>query len=167
ADVSRAVPGMPNTSLDLEAFTTTSYRALKRAFADEPALMVAVERLFSDMSVREKLTLRFVALPRAKAALAKLVTTFDRPLPFPNGVPGSTNGVAALKHQLRLTPRDRFTDGAGFVSIPVLADRFMRSALLADGAYAPKQQARFHPISTQEASSRDPRQLAAIASFFM
>jgi len=167
ADLSRAVPGMPNTSLDLEAFTTTGYRALKRALADEPALMAAVDRLFPDMSVREKLTLRFVALPRAKDAIAELATSFDRPLPFPNGVPGSTNGVAALKHQLRLTPRDRFNDGAGFVSIPVLADRFMRSALLADGAYAPKGQARFHPISSEEAASRDPRQLAAIASFFM
>jgi hypothetical protein len=56
ADIARAVPGMPNTSLDLEAFTMTSYAALKRALADEPGLMAAMERLFPTMGMREKVT---------------------------------------------------------------------------------------------------------------
>ena len=142
-DVTKAVPGMPNTSLDLEAFTATAYAALKRALADEPGLMAAIERLFPQMGLREKLTLRWLAIPRGKGAIAKLQASIDRPLPFPNGVPGSTNGVAALKHQLRVTARDRFHDGAGFVSMPVLADRFWRSALLADGAYVAKNRTRF------------------------
>jgi mono/diheme cytochrome c family protein len=166
-DIARAVPGMPNTSLDLEAFTTTSYAALKRALADEPGLMAAMERLFPRMGMREKLTLRWLALPRAKSEIAKLEKSIDRPLPFPNGTPGSTNGVAALKHQFHLTPRDRFNDGAGFVSIPVLADRFWRSALLVDGAYAPKDQARFRVIGRDESKARDPGDIAAIVSFFM
>jgi mono/diheme cytochrome c family protein len=166
-DVTKAVPGMPNTSLDLEAFTATAYAALKRALADEPGLMAAIERLFPQMGLREKLTLRWLAIPRGKDAIATLQAGTDRPLPFPNGVPGSTNGVAALKHQLRVTARDRFNDGAGFVSIPVLADRFWRSALLADGAYAVKGQPRFRAVAGDEARTRDPRELAAIASFFM
>ena len=166
-DIARALPGMPNTSLDLEAFTMTSYAALKRALADEPGLMAAMERLFPGMGMREKLTLRWLALPRAKNEIASLEKSIDRPLPFPNGTPGSTNGVAALKHQLHLTPRDRFNDGAGFVSIPVLADRFWRSALLVDGAYAPKAQARFRAIGIDEARARDPAEIAAIVSFFM
>ena len=111
-DVTKAVPGMPNTSLDLEAFTATAYAALKRALADEPGLMAAMERLFPQMGLREKLTLRWLAIPRGKDAVAKLQASIDRPLPFPNGVPGSTNGVAALKHRLHVTARDRFNDGA-------------------------------------------------------
>ena len=166
-DLKRAVPGMPNTSLDLEAFTTTSYRAFKRAFADDAGLMTALRRLFPELPGPEMLMLRQLAIPRAKATIAKLEASFDRPLPFPNGVPGSTNGVAALKHQLHVTPRDRFNDGAGFVSVPVLADRFLRSAVLVDGAYAPKGQQRFRPIGQDEAKARDPQQLAAIVSFFM
>ena len=166
-DVTKAVPGMPNTSLDLEAFTATAYAALKRALADEPGLMAAIERLFPQMGLREKLTLRWLAIPRGKDAIAKLQASIDRPLPFPNGVPGSTNGVAALKHQLHVTARDRFNDGAGFVSVPVLADRFWRSALLADGAYVAKGQPRFRAVAGEEAKARDPRELAAIASFFM
>ena len=167
ADVTKAVPGMPNTSLDLETFTATAYAALKRALADEPGLMTAMERLFPQMGLREKLTLRWLAIPRGRAALARLQASIDRPLPFPNGVPGSTNGVAALKHQLRLTARDRFHDGAGFVSVPVLADRFWRSALLADGAYVAKGQPRFRAVVGEDVKARDPRELAAIASFFM
>ncbi len=166
-DLALAVPGMPNTSLDLEAFTTTSYVALKQALKDETNLIAVVERLFPHMALREKLTLRWIAIPRAKAELAKLERGIDRPLPFPNGTPGSTNGVAALKHQLHVTPRDRFNDGAGFVSVPVLADRFWRSALLVDGAYAPKNQTRFRAIGSDEAKTRDPQALAAMASFFM
>jgi len=166
-DLRRAVLGMPNTSLDLEAFTTTSYRAIKQALADDAELMTALDRLFPDMGARERLTLRWIAIPRARASIAALAKNFDRPLPFPNGVPGSTNGVAALKHQLHVTPRDRFNDGAGFVSVPVLADRYLRSAVLVDGAYAPKGQERFRPIGQDEAKARDPQQLAAMVSFFM
>ena len=62
ADVTKAVPGMPNTSLDLETFTATAYAALKRALADEPGLMAAIERLFPRMGLREKLTLRWLAI---------------------------------------------------------------------------------------------------------
>ena len=166
-DLAQAIPGMPNTSLDLEAFTATAYAAFKRALTDVPGLMAAIERLFPQMGLREKLTLRWLAIPRGKDAIAKLQASMDRPLPFPNGVPGSTNGVAALKHQLRVTARDRFHDGAGFVSVPVLADRFWRSALLADGAYVAKNRTRFRAIAGEEARTRDPWEFAAIASFFM
>ena len=166
-DPARAVLGLPNTSIDLEAFTTAGYSALKRALADESRLMVAIERLFPQMSLRETMTLRWLAIPKARTEITKLEKTIDRPLPFPNGTPGSTNGVAALKHQLHLTARDRFNDGAGFVSVPALADRSFRSALLVDGAYAPKGQPRFRDIGSEEARARDPQQFAAIASFFM
>ena len=166
-DPARAVLGLPNTSIDLEAFTTAGYSALKRALADESRLMVAIERLFPQMSLRETMTLRWLAIPKARTEVTKLEKTIDRPLPFPNGTPGSTNGVAALKHQLHLTARDRFNDGAGFVSVPALADRSFRSALLVDGAYAPKGQPRFREIGSAEARARDPQQFAAIASFFM
>lgn len=163
----RAVPGMPNTSLDLEAFTSAGYAAMKRALADQAGLEAAMARLFPDLGMRERLTLAWLAIPRARAEIEQRARSFDRPWPFPNGTPGSTNGVAALKHQLKVTPRDRFNDGAGFVSIPVLADRFFRSSVLADGAYAPKGRAAFRAIAREEAQSRDPAELAAIASFFM
>src|SRR5262245_2277791 len=77
-DLTRVVPGMPNTSLDLEAFTATAYAALKRALADAAGLMAAIERLFPQMGLREKLTLRWLAIPRGRDALAKLQASIDR-----------------------------------------------------------------------------------------
>jgi mono/diheme cytochrome c family protein len=166
-DPDTAVLATPNTSLNLEAFTRGGYEAMKMALADDRALRATIDRLYPQMSPRERLTLRWVALPKAHQHMASLVANFDRPLPFHNGAPGLTNGVGALKHQLGVTPRDHFQAGAGFVSIPDLGNRFFRSALLADGAYAPKKQPRFTPVSRATAESRDPRIFAAIASFFM
>lgn len=162
----RPVPGMPNSSLDLEAYAQQVYRALKRAFADEETFWRAAERLHPALSWREKLTLRWLVLPRAKARMAERLQAGDTPLPFSNGAPGLTNGVAALKLQLGLVPpHGRSTEG-GFVSIPDLADRGFRSALLADGAYTWPGRERFQPRDAAQAQAADPRDLARIGSFF-
>lgn len=166
-DPDRVVLGQPNSGLDLQAFTLTAYSALKSTMADDAALWQAMGRLFPDMSLRERLTLRWIALPRARQRLAALQSTIDRPLPFPNGAPGLTNGVAALKHQLKLFGGNSLHGETGFVSIPDLGDRFFRSALLADGAYAPKGAARFRTVSKEDTGLAKAETFAAIASFFM
>jgi mono/diheme cytochrome c family protein len=163
----RVVLGRPNSGLNLETFTMDAYSALQQAFSNEAKFDRALTRLFPDMGLREKLTLKLIIKPKIRARLAELKSTIDRPLPFPNGAPGSTNGVAALKYQLGIAPRETFSQSTGFVSIPDLADRNFRSALLADGAYAPKGRERFVTITRDEAAARDSSDLAAIASFFM
>jgi hypothetical protein len=166
-DPNVAVLATPNTSLNLEAFTVGGYEATKLALADESTLLAAIDRLFPHMATRERLTVRWVVLPKTRRRMAALIANFDRPLPFRNGAPGLTNGVGALKHQLGVTPLDGFQTGAGFVSIPDLGNRFFRSALLADGAYVAKGQPRFAPVTRDAAVAVDPRSVAAIASFFM
>jgi len=162
-----AVLGRPNSAIDLEAFSAEGYIAVKQALNNEPVFLNAMQRLFPDMTLRERLTLRWIALPELRRRIVKLANGMDRPLPFRNGAPGLTNGVAALKLQLGLVSPNSFVDGAGFVSIPDLADRNYRSALLADGAYAPKSDTRFHRVTQAEAEARLPETLASIASFFM
>lgn len=166
-DPTTAVLGVPNTSLDLEAFTRASYEAIKFALQNDDKLWAAVDRLFPNLSTRERIALEWVAIPKARSRIRDIVASFDRPMPFPNGAPGLTNGVAALKHRLGVTAPDKFVDVGGFVSVPDLSDRFFRSALLVDGAYAPKGEPRFRRIERSEAAARDPAKLAAIASFFM
>ncbi len=166
-DPTTVVLGRPNTALNLEAFSQSVYGALKAGLASETVLFDAIARLFPDMTLRERLTLKWVAVPRARQRLAELASSLDKPLPFNNGAPGLTNGVGALKSRLGVTRRDRYDASAGFVSIPDLADRAFRSAFLADGAYAAKQTERFRPITRAEAEARDSRPLAAVASFFM
>jgi mono/diheme cytochrome c family protein len=161
------VIGRPNSAINLEAFSMEGYTAIKKALKNEPDFLSAMQRLFPDMTMRERLTLNWIALPKLRSRIAELSSSIDSPMPFKNGAPGLTNGVAALKLQLGIMSHNKRADGVGFVSIPDLADRNYRSALLADGAYTPKGTMRFRPIARAEAEIRDPQKLAAIASFFM
>ncbi|AUX70439.1 hypothetical protein CHX26_13880 [Porphyrobacter sp. HT-58-2] len=148
----RAVLGMPNTSLDLESYTQAVFVALRR-HADSPALLEMAERLFPEMGWRERVSLRWIVLPLARDRLDRLAGK-DRALPFPNGLPGATNGVAALKLQSGTPFLGGGMEDRGFVSIPDLALRHRRSRLLADGAYA------------TPSGTANLRELAAITSFF-
>ncbi|MEH3041560.1 MAG: hypothetical protein PGN21_16045 [Sphingomonas paucimobilis] len=132
-DPSRAVLGRPNSSLDLEAYTMAVFGALRR-HADSDRLLPTAAALFPDMGRRERLSLRLLVLPLVKRRLADLGDT-NRPLPFPNGTPGSTNGVAALKAALGVPLIAGGRGDVGTVSIPELGDRMWRTRLLADGAY--------------------------------
>lgn len=156
-DPSRAVLGMPNSSLDLEAYTMAVFGALRR-HADSDRLLPTATALFPDMGPRERLSLRLLILPIVRQRLADLGDA-DRPLPFPNGTPGSTNGVAALKAALGVPLIDDGRGDVGTVSIPELGDRMWRTRLLADGAYGVPSEA------TRATTRKDltPAHLAALA----
>lgn len=151
-DPARAVPGMANTSLDLESYTQAIFAALKR-HAGDPALLAMADTLFPDMGWQERASLRWIVLPLAQGRLEDYGAA-DRALPFPNGVPGATNGVAALKFQTGTPLLGGGAGERGFVSIPDLGLRHRRSRLLADGAYA------------APSGKADIGELAAITSFF-
>lgn len=160
--------GAPNPSLNLEAYTQALYAALI-AGADQPErLMATARRLHPDMTAREEATLKTFVLPRVRDRLATLAAAGQGALPFSNGVPGATNGVAALKLQYGLLTGDPDVRGreTGFTSIPHLADRIWRSALLWDGAYAPPGQARFRALAASDLTPGHRDQLAAITAYF-
>lgn len=129
--------GAPNTSLDLEAYVQAVYAAFEQEGRDVGALVAAVPKVFPDTSPAEMKTLRAFVAPRVAKRMAKLAETGAGPLPFVNGAPGLTNGVAALKMQLAQLHGDGHASEHGFTSIPDLGDRGLRSSLLYDGAYAP------------------------------
>jgi mono/diheme cytochrome c family protein len=153
--------GMPNTSLDLEAYTLAVFHALRRHAGSERLLPTA-EALFPEMDRRERISLRLVVMPLVRSRLADLDGA-ERPLPFPNGGPGSTNGVAALKARFELPTG---TADAGFVSIPDLGHRVWRTSLLADGAYATPGAALQAATTAEHLKPARLRALAAITTFF-
>lgn len=160
--------GAPNPSLNLEAYTQALYAALI-AGADQPErLMATARRLHPDMTAREEATLKTFVLPRVRDRLTALTAAGQGALPFSNGVPGATNGVAALKLQYGLLAGDPDVRAreTGFTSIPHLADRIWRSALLWDGAYAPPGQARFRALAAHDLTPAHRDQLAAITAYF-
>jgi mono/diheme cytochrome c family protein len=164
-DIYRAWLGLPNTSLDLEAYTLAVYDAYRVSLDDPDALMQAVKTLFPDVSPAERFTLRHMVLPRVRARMKELQPQ-GRPLPFPSGGPGVTNGVAALKLALDVPMQDGGKGETGVTSIPDLGYRTWRTSLLYDGAYAPDAATRQAPMT---AGGITPKHLAAqatIATFF-
>ena len=158
----RIMLGMPNSSIDLEAYTLAVFRAL-RAQIDAPALIPMAQMLFPEMDWRERMSLRLIVLPLARRRLADLADK-DHPLPFTNGAPGSTNGVAALKLALHTPLIDGGRGDAGVVSVPDLGGRTWRSSLLVDGVYAVPGAPPGPTIAPPDAARR--RALAAIMTFF-
>ncbi len=162
-DPGRAWLGMPNTSIDLEAYTVSIFTALQGAVEAPDALMDTVAALYPEAGWRERQVLRWIVLPQVRARLAGIAG--DRPLPFPNGLPGSTNGVAALKVALGVPLDGGGVGDAGIVSIPDLAHRHWRTSLLADGAYAVPGAQRQSAV-TEATQGERLRDLAAITTFF-
>ena len=140
--------GLPNPSINLDAYAQAVYVALASAVRDQGAFRARIAELFPEMGRGERLTLRFLLLPRVARRIEELREAGLGPSPFSNGGAGRTNGVAALRRMLGL-PAGAYTGHAevGFTSIPDLASRGMRTSLLYDGIYAPPGAAR-HDVQT-------------------
>lgn len=165
ADPSQAWLGMPNSSIDLERYTRTVFDAMRKQTRDPARLVEATTAMFPEMGARERFALRWLVLPRVESRLAEL-SAAGRPLPFPNGLPGSTNGVAALKQALGV-PLARGGPGElGFVSVPDLGARDWRRSLLVDGAYAVPGEDAARPMPAAGRTPAHREALAAITTFF-
>jgi cytochrome c553 len=160
----RAVLGMPNSSLDLEAYTQAIFFAMRKHVASDQ-LLAAAETLYPDMDWRERQSLRWIVLPLARQRMSELKNA-DRAMPFPNGAPGSTNGVAALKFALRTPLAGNGPADNGVVSIPDLGDRVWKTSLLVDGAYSVPQKLSQSVTTETSLDAKHLRSLAEIMTFF-
>ncbi len=158
--------GLPNTSIDLEAFTTSAYESLKSTVRFPGRLLAAIQSLYPDVSERELRTIERLLLPRIEQRLRELEATIDAPAPYSNGSPGLTNGVGALKWTMGLLEGDAREQEVAFTSIPDLGGVALRSSLLYDGTYAVPGKPRFVPIELEDVSDDHIRHLAEIVSFF-
>jgi mono/diheme cytochrome c family protein len=156
--------GSPNTSIHLQRYTEELYAAVRAALRDEARLLADIRQAHPHTTERELSTLRALVFPVARQRIATLEKAGTGPLPFANGPPGVTNGVAALKLQTKGLGDGRLEHG--HTAIPHLADRGLRSALLYDGAYAPPGAARFRPMTEAEVTREHADQLATITAFF-
>lgn len=159
--------GMPNTSINLEAYTQAVYQALKLAVADQGALRARIHDVFPDMSMTERLTMRYFIMPKVAQRMRDYAAAGDTPLPFSNGGPGRTNGVASLKRMIGAPPGSVAGHAdVGFTSIPDLSSRVLRSSLLYDGVYTPLHESRFAPRDRTQPADAHVSALAEIVAFF-
>jgi mono/diheme cytochrome c family protein len=158
--------GTPNTSLNLELYVQEVYAAIKELTGREDELLAAIPLLFPETSDAELSTIRAFVMPRLQARMGELADTGDRPLPFVNGAPGITNGVAALRMQFGQLDDDSFETARGFTSIPDLSARGFRTALLYDAAYAPPGDASPRIMTPADITPEHLNQLADVTAFF-
>ncbi len=125
--------GLPNTSLNLDQYTNAVFRSLRHGLANESELVEVVQRLYPKIDDKEMGALTRFVIPRSRERLELLAASIGRALPYENGGPGVTNGLAALKLRLGIADPHRLMDDFGFVSIPELGGTALRSSLLSDG----------------------------------
>jgi hypothetical protein len=150
--------GLPNTSLNLDAYVDGVLDSLRAALGDQARTFTAVRQLFPEVTEDELKTLRKFVWPR----LVKRLQAGDEGLPFRNGGPGRSNGVEALKFQFHLTPGS--ARAAAGVSIPQIGDQPLRWSLLSDGIYTRRGDPRFQLRTDSEAAP--PARTAEIVAFF-
>ncbi len=158
--------GLPNTSLDLDAYINSVYQSLKFSLKKEEQLLGVIRELYPDISSAEFNTIVRYGLPEARERMESLAKTLNRPLPFANGGPGITNGVAALKLQLKLLDSNSPADEYGYTAIPHLGNVFLKSSLLYDGVYAAAGEIRNTPRAAEQVDARHLQNLAQITAFF-
>lgn len=163
-DPSQVWLGMPNTSINLEAYALTLFRAMSRAVETPDDLLETVDALYPEISAAERATLRWGIVPLVRARLADIGG--DRPLPFPNGLPGTTNGVAALKYAFGVPLLGAGPGDSGIVSIPDLGYRHWRTSLLADGAYGVPGTDQWGTRGPSDDTGQHRAALAAITTLF-
>lgn len=157
--------GAPNSSLDLEAYTGAVYRAFAATRERPEALLATAAVLFPEMDGGERFALRHLVMPQVRRRLDALAP-LGRPLPYPSGSPGNTNGVAALKQGLGLAYAGGGAGEVGFTSIPDLGHRTWRSSLLYDGGYAVPGRPRQAPMTESAVTPAHLAAQAAITTFF-
>ena len=135
-DTTRVWLGMPNGSINLEAWTRDLFAAMRDRAGDADLMMAAVDRLFPDTSRQERFTLRRFVLPELQTLVAERDAALGGLLPFRASLAGATNGLDSLKRRLGLIPDGEVLTESIFNSVPDLGGRLWRTKLLNSGSYA-------------------------------
>ena len=131
--------GVPNTSLNLEAYTYDVYKGFL-SIVDKPKTFLSyLLKVYPQISRLEYTTIKLIFRKEIINKVRKLKRNLGRQTPMNNGGAGLTNGVASLKYQFGLITSSKNEPAeTGFTSIPVIYDRSFRTSLLYDGLYSPK-----------------------------
>jgi len=164
-DLNRVWLGMPNGSINLEAYISQLFTAM-RDYGNTEQMMDAVNSLFPETSVRERMTLRYFILPELQKVIAEREEAYGQLLPFRTSLAGATNGLDSLKRRFGLIPAGTILSESIFNSVPDLGGRVWRTKLLNTGSYTiPGVE---HTLTTkiEDINKNHQRKLAGIIAFF-
>ncbi|MDG1517704.1 MAG: hypothetical protein P8Q42_06710 [Flavobacteriales bacterium] len=161
------VLGMPNTSLNLEAFASTLFDGYKQLIViPSEEINERINQLFPGLPKEEYRGL-IIMIGSLRREVQKIVKSRDTPSSYKIGGPGLMNGVGAIRRGTGLTPDDEYDENNGsIVSVPALVNRSFRSNLLYSGNYAPKGGMFNKTITVNDTSAAFDKELAKIISLF-
>jgi mono/diheme cytochrome c family protein len=165
-DLGRVWLGMPNASINLEAWTQALFTAVRDYGRDGERLFTVVEGLFPETGLRERLMLRHVIWPRLMAVVEERDARFGRLLPFRASLAGATNGLDSLRNRLGLIPEGERVADSVFNSVPDLGGRLWRRKLLNSGSYAVPGEDHGAPVMAGDITEAHRAGLAGIIAFF-
>ncbi len=155
--------GLPNTSVNYQAFGIAVTRALGAAVRDPQRFLAALQALYPQLDRREFHTIAGRVLPALSRHLAQIAaTTPDYPLGFHGGSSGFINGLGAAKRMFGVLPAALVPADRGSTSVPDLASLRLRSSAFWDGGDAPAGQARFEERTAAEATEAHYQDFAPI-----
>jgi mono/diheme cytochrome c family protein len=159
--------GMPNTSINLNAFANDIYAGYKIMIRwDDKVFETEVLKRYPAIPEEELRGLK-ILFPKLKKEIKKLMASLDRVSPYSIGGVGRTNGIAAIKRSLGLLDLTTYhKDEVAYVSIPSLAGRSFRSNLLVSGNYAGKGKDFFYAITAADTSIKHMQELAPVVAAF-
>lgn len=161
--------GSSNVSIDFDSYLNQIYKGLKIATADNAKFVQTIQQVYPNIDESELRVIRKVLLPSVNFEIKKMVKGMDRVLPFLNGGPGNTNGIAAFKRAAKLH-KEKYTfkdNEAGYVSIPDINFRAFRSSLLVDGQYSIKGNVRFTEMTVENSYQPEHiKDLAKLTAYF-
>ncbi|QDK38582.1 hypothetical protein [Bdellovibrio sp. NC01] len=161
---SQAWMGLPNTSINMEGYSQALYQGMRIISNNMSGTFRLMTNMFPEMTFKERTVYKLAVFPRVKKAVRNMEDLYKQAVPFSNGGPGLTNGVAALKMQLGMLDMSKVQPEFGFTSIPSLGDRYLRTSLLWDGVYASPKMDRNHEKSSW--NDEDENFINAVAALF-
>ncbi len=159
-DLTRAWLGMPNASINLEAWTGALFTAVRDFGGDVDLLFATVDAMFPDTGWRERVMLRRVIWPRLMAVVEERDARFGRLMPFRASLAGATNGLDSLRNRLGLIPQGEMVRDSVFNSVPDLGGRLWRRKLLNSGSYAIPGQDHMAPVTAADITAEHRAALA-------
>jgi len=165
-DTTRVWLGMPNASINLEAYLIALFEGFRDYGTDPDLIMAAMEALFPDTSWQEKMTLRRFILPAVMGEVEERDAAYGRLLPYRGSLPGATNGLDSLKNRLGQIPESGLVEESVFNSVPDLGGRLWRRKLLNTGTYAIPGADHAAETTASDIDADHRRALASIVAYF-
>ena len=159
--------GLPNGSIDLSAYADDAFVALRRELETPDSLLATIAVIFPDVSERELSTIRKFAGRSAREQLVFREEQYGGLLPFENGGPGLSNGVASLRFSTGEIHSDSRSEQVAWTSPPDLAGTTMRRSLSIDGVFAAPESGRYGPMDRSDVDEDHLDGLAGVASLFV